>query len=155
MKKATMQNGDKETIAELRQNVLKSQLSIAAQLDVEMRGFWEQAALARDVATARHLTTMAAAKTAELQQTLARLPEENDPGGEFVIRIVRALQQGNEATADRVRALAKTLEQMADAAHADDEELREASERAYAALDEIFAVGDSEDVEDSEADDEQ
>jgi len=144
-----LQNGDRDTIAELRQNLLKSQLAIAVQQDREMQQAWEAASQARDEATARHLALQAAARTEQLQATLARLPQEDDPSGDFVVHIVRALQRGNEATADRVRALAKALASMAEAVHTDDEELREAAERAYAALAEIFAVGGNDDEEDS------
>jgi hypothetical protein len=144
--------GDKDTITELRQNVLKSQLAVAEQLDREMQDFWERASSTRDAALAGHLAAQAAQKTEQLRQALSNLPEEHDASSEFIVTFVRGLQRGNEATADAVRALSKLFAQMAEAAHTDDLELQAAAEQACGLLDQVFRAAGDEDEENSEGD---
>jgi len=78
---------------------------------------------------------------------------EDDPGGECVVRVVRALQKHNAVVDDAVTALGKALVRMAEEA-LDDNEMQTAAEQACNLLDQIFAAGGSEDEEDDEGSDE-
>jgi hypothetical protein len=129
---------DQETLAELRQNVLRSQLSIAAHLDCEMRNFWERAASTRDEGSARHLAQQAALVTEQLRQALCVLAEERDISGEVVVAVVRAIQKHNAVTAEAVADLGKVLVHMAE--EADALELQQDAERASALLDKVFSA---------------
>src|SRR5262249_52336155 len=130
MKGTMLKDADKNAIAKFHQNVLKSQLSIAAHLDRDMQDFWERAAQTRDEAGARHLALQAATKTEQLRQALSGLSEERDISGEVIVAVVRAIQKHNAVTTDAVAALGKVLVHMAE--EADDLELEQDVERACA-----------------------
>ena len=113
-----MLDASQETLAGLHQNLIKSQLAIAEQLDREMQDFWERASSTRDAALAGHLAAQAAAVTERLRQALCALAQERDISGEVIIAVVRAIQKHNAATAEAVADLGKVLIHMAEEADA-------------------------------------